>query len=119
MRVEDTEFIHFFDNTVRPKRTTSLTSTGNIVNISAQSENSGGPPGDLGSKHYLITMDANYSSLTIEVISDLTAAGGSSDPDMRAAAIQKQNSTQWRVWFVRGNGTSNTFIREASIIGNV
>ena len=119
MRVEDTEFIHFFDNTVRPKRTTSLTGTGNIVNISAQSENSGGPPGDLGSKHYLITMDANYSSLTIEVISDLTAAGGSSDPDMRAAAIQKQNSTQWRVWFVRGNGTSNTFIREASIIGNV
>ena len=119
MRVEDTEFIHFFDNTVRPKRTTSLTGTGNIVNISAQSENSGGPPGDLNSKHYLITMDANYSSLTIEVISDLTAAGGSSDPNMRAAAIQKQNSTQWRVWFVRGNGTSNTFVREASIIGNV
>ena len=119
MRVEDTEFIHFFDNTVRPKRTTSLTGTGNIVNISAQSENSGGPPGDLNSKHYLITMDADYTGLTIEVISDLTAAGGSSDPDMRAAAIQKQNSTQWRVWFVRGNGTSNTFVREASIIGNV
>jgi hypothetical protein len=53
------------------------------------------------------------------VISDLTAAGGSSDPDMTAASIQKQNSTQWRVWFVRGNGTSNTFVREASIIGNV
>mgnify|MGYP003315026653 FL=1 len=119
MRVEDTEFIHFFDNTVRPKRTTSLTSTGNIVNISAQSENSGGPPGDLNSKHYLITMDADYTGLTIEVISDLTAAGGSSDPDMTAASIQKQNSTQWRVWFVRGNGTSNTFVREASIIGNV
>jgi len=119
MRVEDTEFIHFFDNTVRPKRTTSLTGTGNIVNISAQSENSGGPPGDLGSKHYLITMDADYTGLTIEVISDLTAAGGSSDPDMTAASIQKQNSTQWRVWFVRGNGTSNTFVREASIIGNV
>ena len=119
MRVEDTEFIHFFDNTVRPKRTTSLTGTGNIVNISAQSENSGGPPGDLNSKHYLITMDADYTGLTIEVISDLTAAGGSSDPDMTAASIQKQNSTQWRVWFVRGNGTSNTFVREASIIGNV
>ena len=119
MRVEDTEFIHFFDNTVRPRRTTSLTGTGNIVNISAQSENSGGPPGDLNSKHYLITMDADYTGLTIEVISDLTAAGGSSDPDMTAALIQKQNSTQWRVWFVRGNGTSNTFIREASIIGNV
>jgi len=119
MRVEDTEFIHFFDNTVRPKRTTSLTGTGNIVNISAQSENSGGPPGDLGSKHYLITMDADYTGLTIEVISDLTAAGGSSDPNMSAASIQKQNSTQWRVWFVRGNGTSNTFVREASIIGNV
>jgi hypothetical protein len=119
MRVEDTEFIHFFDNTVRPRRTTSLTGTGNIVNISAQSENSGGPPGDLNSKHYLITMDADYTGLTIEVISDLTAAGGSSDPDMTAASIQKQNSTQWRVWFVRGNGTSNTFVREASIIGNV
>ena len=119
MRVEDTEFIHFFDNTVRPKRTTSLTGTGNIVNISAQSENSGGPPGDLNSKHYLITMDADYTGLTIEVISDLTAAGRSSDPDMTAALIQKQNSTQWRVWFVRGNGTSNTFVREASIIGNV
>lgn len=118
MRVEDTEFIHFYDNTVRPARTTSLTGTGNIVSISAQGT-TGGSPGNTNAKHYLITMDADYTGLTIEVISDLTAAGRSSDPDMTAALIQKQNSTQWRVWFVRGNGTSNTFVREASIIGNV
>ena len=119
MRTETSQFVHFFDNSVRPKRTTSLTSTGNIVSVSAQSESGGGAPGNISAKHYLVTMDADYTGLTIEVTSDLTAAGGSTDPDMRAGAIQKQNSTQWRVWFVRGGGTSNTFIREASIIGNI
>ena len=118
MRVEDTEFIHFYDNTVRPARTTSLTGTGNIVSISPQGT-TGGSPGNTSAKHYLITMDADYSSLTIDVTSDLTAAGRSSDPNMSAALIQKQNSTQWKVWFVRGNGTSNTFVRKASIIGNI
>jgi hypothetical protein len=118
MRVENTEFIHFYDNTVRPARTTSLTGTGNIVSISPQGT-TGGSPGNTSAKHYLITMDADYSSLTINVTSDLTAAGRSSDPNMSAASIQKQNSTQWKVWFVRGNGTSNTFVREASIIGNI
>ena len=119
MRTETSQFVHFFDNRVRPKRTTSLTSTGNIVSVSAQSESGNGQPGDTGAKHYLVTMDADYTGLTIDVTSDLTAAGGSTDPDMRAGAIQKQNSTQWRVWFVRGGGTSNTFIREATIIGNL
>lgn len=119
MRTETSQFVHFFDNRVRPKRTTSLTSTGNIASVSAQSESGNGQPGDTGAKHYLVTMDADYTGLTIEVTSDLTAAGGSTDPDMRAGAIQKQNSTQWRVWFVRGGGTSNTFIREATIIGNL
>jgi hypothetical protein len=119
MRTETSQFVHFFDNRVRPKRTTSLTSTGNIVSVSAQSESGNGQPGDTGAKHYLVTMDADYTGLTIDVTSDLTAAGGSTDPNMRAASIQKQNSTQWRVWFVRGGGTSNTFIREATIIGNL
>ena len=119
MRTETSQFVHFFDNSVRPKRTTSLTSTGNIVSVSAQSESGNGQPGDTGAKHYLVTMDADYTGLTIDVTSDLTAAGGSTDPNMRAASIQKQNSTQWRVWFVRGGGTSNTFIREATIIGNL
>jgi hypothetical protein len=119
MRTEISQFVHFFDNRVRPKRTTSLTGTGNIVGVSAQSENGNGPPGNMSAKHYLITMDANYTGLTIDVTSDLTAAGGSTDPNMRAGAIQKQNSTQWRVWFVRGGGTSNTFVREATIIGNL
>ena len=63
--------------------------------------------------------DSDYTGLTIDVTSDLTAAGGSTDPNMRAASIIKQNSTQWRVWFVRGGGTGNTFVREATIIGNL
>lgn len=119
MRSEVSTFVHFFNNRARPKVTTSLTGTGNIIGISAQSENGSGPPGDMSAKHYLITMDANYTGLSIDVTSDLTAAGGSTDPNMRAGAIQKQNSTQWRVWFVRGGGVSNTFVREATIIGNL
>jgi len=119
MRTEASKFVHFFDNRSIPRRTTSLTRTGNIVSISAQSENGNGSPGDTSAKHYLITMDDNYQGLTIDVTSDLTAAGGSTDPDMRAAYIQKISSTQWRVWFVRGGGISNTFVREAEIIGNL
>ena len=120
MKVEDTEFVHFFNNNVRPARTSSLTSTGNIVSITSVNDGTGGgTSGNTSYKHYLITMDADYSSLTIQVTSDLTAAGKATDPNMSASSIQKQNSTQWRVWFVRGNGTSLTFVREASIIGNV
>lgn len=118
MRVEASKFVHFFNNRVNPKVTTSLTGTGNITGISALNS-AAGSPGDLNAKHYLITMDADYTGLTIDVTSPLTAAGGATDPNMYAASIQKQNSTQWRVWFVRGNGTSNTFIREATIIGNL
>ena len=119
MRTEASKFVHFFDNSVRPKRTTSLTRTGNIVSISAQSENGNGSPGDTSAKHYLVTMDDDYQGLSIDVTSDLTAAGGSTDPNMYAASIIKQNSTQWRVWFVRGGGSGNTFVREAEIIGNL
>ena len=119
MRTEASKFVHFFDNRRGIKRTTSLTRTGNIVSISAESESGNGSPGDTSAKHYLITMDDDYTGLTIDVTSDLTAAGGSTDPNMRAASIIKQNSTQWRVWFVRGGGTGNTFVREATIIGNL
>ena len=119
MRTEASKFVHFFDNSVNPKRTTSLTRTGNIVSISAQSENGNGSPGDTSAKHYLITMDDDYQGLSIDVTSDLTAAGGSTDPNMYAASIIKQNDTQWRVWFVRGGGSGNTFVREAEIIGNL
>ena len=119
MRTEASKFVHFFDNSVRPRKTTSLTRTGNIVSISAESPNGGGSPGDTSAKHYLITMDDNYQGLTIDVTSDLTAAGGSTDPNMYAASIIKQNDTQWRVWFVRGGGTGNTYVREAEIIGNL
>ena len=118
IRTEASKFVHFYDNTVRPARTSSITGTGNIVSISATGSG-GGNPGDPSIKHYVINMDADYSGLTIDVTSDLTAAGGSTDPNMRAAVIQKVNSTQWRVWFVRGGGTSNTFVREAEIIGNL
>ena len=117
----DGTFTHYFINS-RPKRTTSLTFTGSVIDCVAQGEN--GPnlraasASNLNCKHYLITMNDDYADLQFTLASTLTAAGGQSDPLMYPIAINKINSSQFRVWFARGGGSnSSTFVRSVNVKG--
>ena len=117
----DGTFTHYFINSV-PKRTTSLTFTGSVIDCVAQGEN--GPnlgaasASNLNCKHYLITMNDDYADLQFTLASTLTAAGGRNDPGMFPIAINKINSSQFRVWFARGGGRpSNTFVRSVNVKG--
>jgi len=117
----DGTFTHYFINSV-PKRTTSLTFTGSVIDCVAQGEN--GPnlgaasASNLNCKHYLITMNDDYADLQFTLASTLTAAGGRNDPGMFPIAINKINSSQFRVWFARGGaGSSSTFVRSVNVKG--
>ena len=69
-------------------------------------------------KHYLLTMNQNYSSLSISNISSTTSGGGSGVDTSGPAKVEKVSGsdTQWRVWFKKNNGF-NTYVRDFSVEG--
>ena len=67
-------------------------------------------------KHYLVTMNADYSTVTVKVLQDNTAGGG---PGMGLAPtkIEKVDTLRWRIWFNKANGF-NTYARNWSVTGS-
>lgn len=112
-------FSHSFSNST--DTTTNLSFSGSISNISVESP--GAPDawstagGNLNAKHYLVTMNQSCTSINVIDVSNRTAGGGppAGDSGMAVETIQKINSSQFRVWFRRGNGF-NTYVRSATII---
>jgi hypothetical protein len=113
-------FSHSFVNSTN--QTTSLTFSGAINNIVSQGNSAAdrwsNAGGNLSSKHYLITMNQPYTSITFSNISTRTAGGGppGGDTGIQLEHLTKINSNQFRAWFRRGSGF-NTFIRSATITG--
>jgi hypothetical protein len=113
-------FSHSFTNS--NNLTTSLTFSGSINSIVSQGNDAAdafsNAGGNLGAKHYLITMNQPYADITFSDISNRTAGGGppGGDPGIQLQHLIKINSNQFRAWFRRGNGF-NTFIRSATITG--
>ena len=85
-------------------------------------ESPGAPDQQVGTstnlKHYLLTMNQNYSSLKVIRISSTTAGGGSGVDTSEPAKVEKVSGsgTQWRVWFKKTNGF-NTYVRDFSVEG--
>ena len=89
-----------------------------IVSISA----TGSPGGNLqfadrSRAHYIITFneDTISSVLGFTLLSNLTGAGGQSDPGIGIKFVERVSTNQIRAWFVRGNGTSSTMVRSIRI----
>ncbi len=74
--------------------------------------------GNTGCKHYLITMNDNYSSLEVSGISIYTAGGGTMGQNT-IGKIEKVSGTtnQWRLWFKKGSNYYTTYVRGCTIKG--
>tara|TARA_Y100000361_G_scaffold28800_1_gene23635 strand:+ start:341 stop:3307 length:2967 start_codon:yes stop_codon:yes gene_type:complete len=109
---------HTFDNTL--DRTNRLDYDGAISFMTAESP--GAADRQTGTsvnlKHYLLTMNQNYSSLSISNISSNTSGGGGGVDRTGPAKVEKVSGsdTQWRVWFKKQNGF-NTYVRSFSVEG--
>jgi hypothetical protein len=109
------DFAHFY---IPSSRSSHFTVTGIISSISA----TGSPGGNLqwadrSRAHYIITFnrDVINSPLGFGLLSCLTGAGGQSDCGIGMKFLERVSSNQIRVWFVRGNNTSSTFVRNVRI----
>ena len=106
---------HAFNNS---NNTTSyLNFTDAIIN--AQVINPNAPDQRFGQgsnlKYYIITMNNDYSNISVNVDQYYTAAGGY-DPRLRPTKIQNLGNRKWGVWFNKGNGY-NTYARNWSVTG--
>ena len=109
------DFAHFY---IPSSRASHFTVTGIISSISA----TGSPGGNLqwadrSRAHYIITFnrDVINSPLGFRLLSCLTGAGGRSDCGIGMKFLERVSSRQIRVWFVRGDGTSSTYVRNVRI----
>ena len=59
----------------------------------------------LNAKYYLLTLNDDYTNLTVFVLQDVTAEGGAG-AGLIPSRIQKRPNRQWGVWFARGDGQS-------------
>jgi len=110
---------HVFNNQPGNKFNIALNSSGAVTNVQTQNINSPDltPEGNINAKHYIITMNANYSSLSFTLLSCYTAAGGAYDCGQQVSVHYPIGSNQWRVWWVRGNGASDSFVRNWRVTG--
>ena len=108
---------HGFNNATN--QDTFLSFDGAVVNVQPQSRSA--PDRQTGTttnlKHYLVTMNFVYSSISVAVLQDNTAGGGSGR-GLSVAKIEQVNSLNWRIWFRKGNGF-NTFARNWSVTGTI
>ena len=109
---------HTFNNST--DTTTTLDYDGAISFMTAESP--GAADAQTGTsvnlKHYLLTMNQNYSSLSISNISSTTSGGGGGVDTSGPQKVEKVSGsdTQWRVWFRKNNGF-NTYVRSFSVEG--
>ena len=109
---------HGFNNTT--KQQLYLDFSGAIIAVVAEAPYSGcrHGTGNTGCKHYLITMNDNYSSLEVSGISIYTAGGGTMGQNT-IGKIEKVSGTtnQWRLWFKKGSNYYTTYVRGCTIKG--
>lgn len=107
---------HGFNNTTN--QDTFLSFDGAVEDV--QPQNRSAPDRRRGQgtnlKHYLVTMNAVYSSITVRVLQDKTAGGGPGG-GITATKIEQVDQFRWRIWFNKGNGY-NTFARNWSVTGS-
>jgi hypothetical protein len=101
----------------------SLTYSSNIISVVSESKSA---PGSMistsnSAKHYTITFNQDYDSISIVDISSRTASGMLTPRGFYVAKIEKQNSRVWKVWFNRvasidGFDFYNGYVRRFGII---
>jgi hypothetical protein len=95
-----------------------LSFDGAIVDCEPQNRGSADRQGGTGEhlKYYILTMNSNYTNLSVEMLQDATAGGG---PGMglRPTKIEKIDSYRWGVWFNKAIGF-NSFARNWSVTGS-
>lgn len=67
-------------------------------------------------KYYIVTMNDNYSTLSVKILQNNTAGGG---PGMglKPTKIEKTDDYRWSIWFNKANGY-NTYARNWSVTGS-
>ena len=107
---------HIFNNAIN--QDANLTWTGSVANVISEGKTSpdGLPKGvlNVAYKHYLITMNEEYSSIEISDISFNTAGGGGGP--MYLDGIVQVDALNWRVWFNRRN-VFNSYVRSFTVRG--
>ena len=84
-------------------------------------QNRGSADGQRGTgyhvKYYILTMNDNYTNLSVKILQNVTAGGG---PGMgiQSTKIEKIDSYRWGVWFNKANGY-NTYARNWSVTGTL
>ena len=110
-------FTHAFNNA--SNITSYLNFTGAI--IGAQVMNPTAPDRQFGQgtnvKYYIVTMNNDYTSLSVSVLQDVTAGGGPGR-GLQPTKIQNLGNRRWGVWFNKANGY-NTYARNWSATGTV
>lgn len=115
--VKSGEVTHTFNNS--SNITTYLNFTGSIVNVEVINPNSRDRQTGTGTnvKYYIVTMNNDYTSLSVSVLQDVTAGGGPGR-GLQSTKIQNLGNRRWGVWFNKANGY-NTYARNWSVTGNV
>lgn len=111
---KEMKVFHSFDNNVN--QDLSLRHIGDIQSVIAESKTAkdGLFSTDYGAKHYTITFNRNYRSISVEP-GDWTG-GGREDSGITVARIEKQSPTVFKIWFNRAQG-ANTYVNEFMITG--
>ena len=119
-QILDGSVTHSFDNA--RDRDLSLIRSGSIISV--VSEGKGAPDRlfstDVWAKHYTVTMNDKYSSITVTPTSNVTAGGGPpGGTRMLVARTLKISDTSWKIWFNRQIDGFNTYVRSFSVRGNL
>jgi len=115
--VKSGEVTHAFNNS--SNITTYLNFTDAVIDVEVMNPTS--PDRQFGQgtnvKYYIITMNNDYTSLSVSVLQD-TSAGGGPGGGLQPTKIQNLGNRKWGVWFNKANGY-NTYARNWSVTGNV
>lgn len=114
-KVKVGEVTHGFNN--GSDTDTILNFDGAITDVEPQNRSSADQQTGQGlnMKYYIVTMNDDYSSISVKVLQD-NSAGGGPGGGLKSTKNEKIDTFRWRIWFNKGNGY-NTYARNWSVTG--
>jgi len=98
--------------------TTFLEFTGSVIDVQVMNPRT--PDGRRGQstniKYYIVTMNNDYTNISVRVLQNVTAGGGNGR-GLQPTKTQNLGNRRWGVWFNKPDGNWNTYARNWSVTG--